>query len=67
MKFGMHVALAVGLGDCAPRTTVRPEQDGSEGWSYCLPSSAAASLGIEAASIKAPGDLFGVVTQGVLP
>jgi hypothetical protein len=67
MKFGMHTALALGLGDCAPVMPVRPDQDGSEGWHYQLPTSAIASLGIEAASIKGPGELFRVVAQGTLP
>jgi hypothetical protein len=68
MKLGMHVALALGLGDCAPiAPCIRLEQDGSEGWNHRLPSSAAAAFGIEAASVKAPGELFRVVTQGALP
>jgi hypothetical protein len=63
MKRGMYT-LALGLGDCAPDHTFRPEPDGSEGWHYRLPSNVAANLGIEAASIKGPGELFWVVAQG---
>jgi hypothetical protein len=67
MKVGSYDVMALTLGDCAPMHTMRPSQDGSEGWKYRLPSSVAASLGVEAASLKAPGELFGVVTQGLLP
>jgi hypothetical protein len=57
--------MALGMGDCAPACGIRIDDDGGEGWNYRLPASAAASLGVEAASIKAPGELFRVVAQRV--
>jgi hypothetical protein len=59
--------MALGMGDCAPQCPARLNGDGSDGWHYRLPASAAANLGVEAASIKAPGELFRVVAQGALP
>jgi hypothetical protein len=67
MKLSLHTATAMGMGDCAPICDIHVHDDGSEGWSYRMSASAAASLGIEAASLKAPGELFRVVMQAALP
>jgi hypothetical protein len=57
----------MGLGDVAPFGVGMTADDGSEAWNLHLTPAEAANLGIEAASIKEPGELFSVVAQSALP